>query len=99
MKRVLLALALLVAVAVAAEEVAPPALRPSAAVSTQPARARLAAWRAGARPPGQVPPTAIVRAAARGTEKDGADAPAGARESGGRPTVEILWNAPGSGNN
>jgi hypothetical protein len=79
-----------------AVETAPPP-RPAAekAAPADGARPRLATWRESARPPAEVPPTALVRAAKRkGT-------PGAARTRGGpqaaRPEpVEIIWHAPGS---
>jgi hypothetical protein len=69
----------------------PPA---AAAAPAPPAKAKLTAWRAGARPPAPVPPTAIVRAAKRDRTKDPA---AKRQESEKAPEpVEIIWHAPGS---
>jgi hypothetical protein len=65
-----------------------------------PARAR---WQAGARPPGPVVPSLVVRAARRQAEPltctppaaDGAPASA-CPVTPAHPAVEIQWNAPGS---
>jgi hypothetical protein len=91
----LLAVAALAAPLVRAEEVSsPPA--PAQDAAAVPPKPRLAAWRAGARPPSDVPPTAIVKAA-RKDEKPGAGP---VRKAGAaadpEPSVEIIWHAPGS---
>ncbi len=81
-----------------AEEVSPAPLAREAAT---PVPAKASAWHAGARPPSDVPPTAIVRAAER-TEKEEKEAGAARRKAEARtaenppPPVEIIWHAPGS---
>lgn len=82
----------------------PPAPRSDAPVeqraerrgSADRSKPRLATWREAARPPAEVPPTAIVRAAKR--DRVGGAAPG--KRPAGQPAkpepVEIIWHAPGS---
>lgn len=94
-----LVLALLPLAAVHAGDAAPAPRPVATAVEKTPAgskaKPRLAAWREGARPPAEVPPAAIVRAAKR----DGASA-SGRRSSvravAKMEPVEIVWDAPNS---
>jgi hypothetical protein len=81
---VLLALAV---PAARADDAAPPAKKEAA-----PSRSRLSAWRAGAQPPAEVPPTTIVRAAVR--KADRAAERRKARQP--RDAIEIIWHAPGT---
>ena len=59
-----------------------------------PPAARAGAWRSGARPPGDVPATMFIRAAAHERGPDGKRA----ARPGGDPSkeIEIVWHAPGS---
>jgi hypothetical protein len=94
MKRLAL-LALLVAAVASprAEEVVAPITAPA---TVPPPRARLAAWRAKARPPADVPATTLVRAAVRKDPKaDGERRKPAARTAPNTPAVEIIWHAPG----
>ncbi len=56
-----------------------------------PSAAQAEAWHAGARPPGEVPPGVVVRAALR-TPTPGK----GERAGDPHRAIEIVWNAPGS---
>jgi len=58
-------------------------------------RPRLATWREAARPPADVPATALVRAARRDRGAAAARRRAGAQSAKPEP-VEIVWHAPGS---
>lgn len=101
MSRRLLVLSALALAAVASATAGAPAAGPSAAapghapVDVARAKPRLVTWREAARPPAEVPPTAIVRAAKR--DKVGG---AAKRRAAGQPQrpepVEIIWHAPGS---
>lgn len=82
---------LLAAVPPRAEEVAPPVPETATVAAS---RARLATWREKARPPADVPATAIVRAAVRRGDKEG-ERSRQARRAPPSPAIEIIWHAPG----
>lgn len=92
-----LGIALLAATTAVGEEIraTPPGTAEKKAAAAEPVRPRLAAWRDGARPPREVPPAAIVRAAKRDDVRGTARQKAAARAVRPEP-VEIIWHAPGS---
>jgi hypothetical protein len=76
----------------AAARATPERVRPAPEL---PPAARSGAWRAGARPPGDVPANVVVRAAMR--QSAGAKArPGGGPETENPRVIEIIWHAPGS---
>jgi hypothetical protein len=75
---------------------APPAAAPPRPAEELPPAARASAWRAGARPPAEVPAEVVVRTAAKKKAAAAAAEKAKATPAADDCEVEITWHAPGT---
>ncbi len=76
-----------------ARAVAPERVRGAAEL---PAAARSGVWRGGARPPGEVPASVVVRTAMRNASPKAKSRGRAGPEADVPRSIEIVWNAPGS---